>query len=363
MSERPTISVYLDECIVDIGYYRNWSGMELLWECCDLAKRLDGCKSYGEIQEHLEKLSEDSGSPACPELSPAFDAPAEDANLVQMCAPLSRSGGHHPDEELMLELESHSEFPIIIDLSRRCFYYGESGFLAEDIKVLGWREWVEDNGADFGYGSWYDYWAAPGMAVSLDDVDAILAWLEADLRDLRVVEADDVSSGELERLAREGDGHVRARIAETTDSESILGILAEDDNAAVRLSVARRAELPENIQCMLAQDGDPRFRERLAEQARSSGILALLASDEDEGVRAHVARNLSTPSDVLLKLAKDDEPSVRLALALSLLLPGAVIRELANDESIEVRRAVARATADAEFFDDSTTMSKEPNPR
>ena len=110
--------------------------------------------------------------PPVPELSPEFNAPAEDVSFTQMCAPLSRSGGHHPDEKLMLKLESYSEFPIIIDLTRRCFYYGESGFRADEITVLGWNEWIEDNGAESGYGSWYDYWAAAGMAVSLDDVDA-----------------------------------------------------------------------------------------------------------------------------------------------------------------------------------------------
>ena len=372
MSERPTISVYLDDHIADVGYYRNWSGIGLLMECCDLAKRLDGSASYEEVQRRLGKLSEDCGFPPSPELDPEFDAPEEDRKLTQMLAPMSRAGGHHPDEELMLELESCSEFPIFIDLTRRCFYYGGDGFLADDIRLVGWREWIEDNGAESGYrgryDTFYDYWAAPGMAVSLDDVDELLAWLEADRETIKAVRAAEVSPTELVRLARQDDPYVRALIAQTTDDKGILAMLAKDsipwvrevvtqnegtpeellcalaadEVASVRLCVGLRREVPEGVQAMLAQDGDPEFRRKLARDASSDGLLLLLAHDADESVRKAITRNIVVPDDVLMVLAQDESASVRLALAESLFTPTAVRERLAKDEDPEVRAAATR---------------------
>ena len=374
MSERPTISVYLDDHIADVGYYRNWSGVGLLWECCDLAKRLDGSRTYQEVQERLGKLSEDKGFPPSPELDPEFDAPEEDRKLTQMLAPMSRAGGHHPDEELMLELESCSEFPIFIDLTRRCFYYGggdydKSGFRAGDVRLVGWREWIEDNGAETGYrGSYdtfYDYWAAPGMAVSLDDADDLAAWLEADRETIKAVREADVSPIELVRLARQDDPYVRACIAQTTSDKGILFMLAKDpvawvrevvaqnegapeellralaadEVASVRLSVGLRHEVPESVQRMLAQDGDPEFRKKLARDAMSDGLLLLLAHDAEEIVRKSIARNIGVPDDVLMTLAQDESASVRLALANSFFLPEEVLRVLTQDEDPEVRSA------------------------
>ena len=383
MSERPTISVYLDDHIADVGYYRNWSGIELLWECCDLAERLDGSRTYQEVQERLGKLSEDSGSPACPELSPEFNPPEEDAKLTQMLAPLARSGGHHPDEELMLELESNSEFPIVIDLDRRCFYYGERGFRADDIETVGWREWLEDNGAETNwgarYGTFYDYWASAGMAVSLDDVDAVLAWLETDQRDLNSVVASgtyldefviapDLPLGELRRFAREGDAYVRAFIARATDDEDTLATLAVDpvfwvreqvatnDNtsgellnrlagdevASVRLATGFRREMPESVLRMLAQDDDPEFRKNLARETSSSDLLDLFARDADEEVRKAVTANLILPDGVMATLVNDECVDVRVALAQrTSSFEEEVLAKLAGDENPQVRLTVA----------------------
>lgn len=370
MSDRPTISVYLDDHIADVGYYRNWTGYGLLWECCDLAKRLDGCRSYAEVQSRLGKLSEDSGFPPSPELSPEFNAPEHDVKLTQMLAPLAREGGHHPDEDLMLEMESYSEFPIVIDLSRRCFYYAHDGFSADDMRIVGWQQWIGDNGADrmfcTTFGSTYDYWASSGMAVSLDDVDDLVAWLEADRRDIEIVYDPDVSAEELARLAREGNRYVRTRIAEMTDDEDLLDLLArdevfwvremvgqnkhasdelllklaEDDCASVRLSVGLRYELPESVARVFAQDSDPAFRAKLA---RESGftVARLLVHDEDEGVRKAVAGGFAVPEDVLAILAKDENEGVRVAVARSNFLPDDLAAQLAEDKSEQVRLAIA----------------------
>ena len=126
MSVRPTISIYFDGHIVDIGYYRNWSNRGLLLESCRLAKRLDGSESYEEVRERLDAYTLECDGPACPELDPAFDAPERDRKLTQMLAPLYRKGGHHPEEELMLEMESYSESPWHIDVSRRVIHPGDA---------------------------------------------------------------------------------------------------------------------------------------------------------------------------------------------------------------------------------------------
>ena len=196
MSDRPTISIYLHDHIVDFGYYRNWGGRSLLIESCELAKRLDGCTSYQEVQRRLGKFSEECDAPDCPQLSEGFEADNRVKKQMQMLSTLDRVGGHHPDEELMLEMESYSEFPIYIDLSRRCFYggmvkvlspcadwypegsparyYHDPKFYADDVEVLDWRDWVKDDGG------WYDQWASFGKAVSFDDADVILEWLDGD---------------------------------------------------------------------------------------------------------------------------------------------------------------------------------------
>ena len=351
MSERPTISVYLDDHIADVGYYMDCSGLVLLMECCDLAKRLDGCASYSEVKERLGKLAMDSD--------------------------------WRSHEELMHELESNSEFPIVIDLDRRCFYYGKRGFRADDIETVGWREWIEDNGAETTwetrYGTFYDYWASAGMAVSLDDVDAVLAWLETDQRDLNSVVASgtyldefviapDLPLGELRRFAREGDAYVRAFIARATDDEDTLATLAVDpvfwvreqvatndstsgellnrlvgdEVASVRLAVGQRRQVPEGIQRMLAGDGDLELRKKLARESPCYGLLYLLAGDVDEEVRKAVTANLILPDGVMATLVNDECVDVRVALAqrTSSFEEEALVK-LAGDESPLVRRAVA----------------------
>lgn len=195
MSERPTISIYLNDHIVDFGYYRNWSGRSLLIESCELAKRLDGCGSYKEVQMRLGNFSEENGATECPKPPEGSEMDLRTEKQIKMLSTLDRAGGHYPEEELMLGLEVNSEFPIYIDLTRRCFYNGKRAyplhpdpsaedpsarfgphprFLADDIEVLSWSDWVED------HGGWYAYWAACGKAVGFDDIDLLLDWIDGD---------------------------------------------------------------------------------------------------------------------------------------------------------------------------------------
>lgn len=206
------------------------------------------------------------------------------------------------------------------------------------------------------------------MAVSFDDVDAALAWLDVNRRDLRAIDASNVSPDELERLAREGDAYVRARIAQTTAAGGILGILAEDaitwvreavagndntseellkklasdESASVRLCVGGRAEVPESIQRVLVQDGDPGFRKRLVEITTCPGVFSMLTHDADEAARMAVARCLFTPDDVKMMLAEDESVDVRLALVRGTGTPEEVLTKLAKDDDPKVREAALR---------------------
>ena len=48
MSYRPTISVYINGHIADIGYYRNWDDKDLFYEAFAIAALFYKCKSIPE---------------------------------------------------------------------------------------------------------------------------------------------------------------------------------------------------------------------------------------------------------------------------------------------------------------------------
>ncbi len=52
MSFRPTISVYINGHIVDIGYYRNWDEKSLLYEAVAIAALYEDCRS---AEEYLQR--------------------------------------------------------------------------------------------------------------------------------------------------------------------------------------------------------------------------------------------------------------------------------------------------------------------
>ena len=98
MSFRPTIAVYADGKIADIGYYRNWSGTSLLVEAITLGSLFRECSSAEEYREAVYGAQR-----------VFYDREPEKVENT---------------EENMQMLESCSEFPLVVDLTAGCVYYG-----------------------------------------------------------------------------------------------------------------------------------------------------------------------------------------------------------------------------------------------
>jgi len=110
MSYRPTISVYIDGHIADIGYYRNWDETDLFFEAVAIAALFGKCKS---VQEYKEKK---------------FGQP----KVYYSIEPESFEN----TEENLKFFESHSEFPILMDLTSKCIYISEGAKEKDELLSL-----------------------------------------------------------------------------------------------------------------------------------------------------------------------------------------------------------------------------------
>ena len=86
MSDRWTISTYLDGEIVDIRYYKNWSKENLFYEAVAVMSLFVDCKN-------------------------------EDDYWTMVCRslPEGRKGGFRLGKRLLHEIEKESEFPVVVD--------------------------------------------------------------------------------------------------------------------------------------------------------------------------------------------------------------------------------------------------------
>lgn len=96
MSFRPTISVYIDGQIADLGYYRNWDISSLFFEAIAIATIFHQCKS---IEEYRDKKF------GAQKIYYSLD-PEKIENT----------------QDNLTELEECSEYPILIDLSAGYIY-------------------------------------------------------------------------------------------------------------------------------------------------------------------------------------------------------------------------------------------------
>lgn len=104
MSDRPTISIYANDRIVECYYMRNWPMESLFVECAKLVERISGVTERDKV---LSCLGED----------PTF--------------------GH--DEDELKHVEDCSEFPVVIDLTRRMTYLRDDypqGHPAQDTQPI-----------------------------------------------------------------------------------------------------------------------------------------------------------------------------------------------------------------------------------
>lgn len=106
VSYRPTISIYFNRHIADIGYYRNWDNKDLFYEAIAITSLYGECES---IEEYREKKY------GC-------------QKAYHVIKPEIIEG----TDENLTELERYSEFPIIVDITAKCIY--------SNYGALNWRE-------------------------------------------------------------------------------------------------------------------------------------------------------------------------------------------------------------------------------
>lgn len=97
------------------------------------------------------------------------------------------------------------------------------------------------------------------------------------------------------------------------DMAARLVDLASHPLHAVRVDVARHTYTPAEAIHSLAVDSDVRVRRAAARHPRAADVLLLLADDEDALVRYSVADNEDAPDWVLEDLCDDEDPRVRRA--------------------------------------------------
>lgn len=99
MSYRPTISVYNNGHIADIGYYRNWDDKDLFYEAFAIAALFYKCKSIPEYN-------------------------AKKFGRQKVYYSVEPEIFENTEENLKF-FESHSERPILVDLTAKCIYISE----------------------------------------------------------------------------------------------------------------------------------------------------------------------------------------------------------------------------------------------
>lgn len=112
MSDRPTISVYINGKLVDIGYYKNWYEKSVFIEAIAIAALYKNCAN--EEEYHLRKYG--TAEKIKYELYPKeFDG----------------------TEEFLKSMERCSELPTIVDITAKCIYVSyDAPLSAIELNVL-----------------------------------------------------------------------------------------------------------------------------------------------------------------------------------------------------------------------------------
>lgn len=158
--------------------------------------------------------------------------------------------------------------------------------------------------------------------------------------------------------------------------EDLLTTLSDDQNVAVRFAVAKNPGTPENVLDKLAKDievpvkkaalanesisieslesidGDEAKINLASSHKASSEVLAKLAKEKNEDIRAAVAKNINTPSETLIALAKDKSDDVRGNVAENPSSSMETIKMLCRDKDYLIRGSIAlREDITGEIFE------------
>jgi hypothetical protein len=147
---------------------------------------------------------------------------------------------------------------------------------------------------------------------------------------------------QLLRVERDVDAKQKKR-AEVSSNPDELAILAEDEDRGVRFYVASNRHASLDVQLILAQDREPIVRSGVAlalkydpkgstfQRQLIERIGLRLAADERPLVRLGLASNQNLPDRVYDAIAKDIDPLVRMQLAENLKTPKMVLERLVRD--------------------------------
>lgn len=150
----------------------------------------------------------------------------------------------------------------------------------------------------------------------------------------------------LAQVLEKGDQKARITAARSHQTPiHVLEQLAKDPDETVRQVVLQNSNLPLNSLLELAQDPSVNVRLSLAYKASyyretptPIQLLARLAQDESEQVRARVAEHPDTPIEILVRLANDSNREVKAKLIGNLNTPITVLTRLGLEENLVNRR-------------------------
>ncbi len=141
--------------------------------------------------------------------------------------------------------------------------------------------------------------------------------------------------------------------AQSTSNPDELALLAEDEDSGVRFYVASNRNVPLDVQLQLVEDQEEIVRSGVAlslsyslqdapiQKQLKERIADRLADDKKPIVRMSLASNSALPNPIYEKLAADRDPIIRQKLAENVHVPRAALIVLARDSLAIVRSAAA----------------------
>ena len=145
-------------------------------------------------------------------------------------------------------------------------------------------------------------------------------------------------------LAADEDVNVRLTIAGRHDlSETFVRQLSNDPDADIRHLLAQLEHLPQEIACALAADDDVNVRRAVAwRHDLWEPVLRQLSNDADAGIRKQIAQRARLSQEIVFALATDQDVSVRLEIAWRHDLSDPLLGELSNDRDAGIRLRIAQ---------------------
>ena len=190
-----------------------------------------------------------------------------------------------------------------------------------------------------------------------DEDDTVEEWLISSPRSMLVVCSELSAKIRLEiaqrkhlsqemvcALAADEDVNVRRTIAGKHDlSEPVLRQLFNHLDAGIRHHFAQREHLPQEMVCALAADDDVNVRRAVTRRHDlSTTVVKQLSNDSDAGIRKQIAQRARLSQEIVCALAADQDVLVRRAVAGRHDLSEAAVRQLSNDEDEPVRKVFLR---------------------